>query len=68
MALTVGVPPEVKNNETPGRLTPDGVRELSRHGIPVLVESGAGEESAIPDDEYATAGAEIVPTARRTWW
>jgi alanine dehydrogenase len=67
MALTVGVPAEVKNNENRVALTPDGVRELHQHEIPVLVQAGAGESSSIHDEEYAIAGAEIVPTALDVW-
>ena len=42
MTLTVGVPGEVKNSEHRVAITPDGVRELSEHGVDVLVEQGAG--------------------------
>ena len=62
MTLTVGVPGEVKNSEHRVAITPDGVRELSEHGVDVLVEQGAGESSAIDDAEYKAAGAKIVPT------
>jgi len=57
---TVGVPAEVKEGEARVAITPDGVRELTAHGHRVLVEHGAGTGSAIQDDEYARAGAEIV--------
>ena len=39
---TVGVPREVKNSEHRVAMTPDGVRELGRGGVRVLVETGAG--------------------------
>lgn len=48
-------------------ITPDGVRELSLHEVPVLVEAGAGVASAITDEEYAAAGATIVPDAEAVW-
>ena len=41
-------------------MTPDGVRELERHGINVYVETGAGEGASISDDDYRAAGADIV--------
>jgi alanine dehydrogenase len=66
-ALTVGVPTEIKNSEHRVAITPDGVRELSHHGVPVLVEAGAGSGAAIGDDEYRAAGAEIVPDAADVW-
>ncbi len=64
---TVGVPREVKTAEHRVAMTPDGVRELERHGISILVESGAGEGASITDDDYVAAGAEIVPTAADAW-
>ena len=64
---TVGVPREVKTAEHRVAMSPDGVRELERHGIEVLVESGAGEGASITDDDYVAAGAEIIPTAADAW-
>jgi alanine dehydrogenase len=64
---TVGVPKEVKTAEHRVAMTPDGVRELERHGIDVLVETGAGEGASITDADYVAAGAEIVPTAADAW-
>ncbi len=63
----VGVPREVKTAEHRVAVTPDGVRELTNHGVEVLVEAGAGGDSAITDAEYAAAGARIVPTAADAW-
>jgi alanine dehydrogenase len=65
--LTVGVPKEIKTAEHRVALTPDGVRELERSGVQVFVETGAGADSAIPDADYAAAGATIVPTAADAW-
>jgi alanine dehydrogenase len=59
--LIVGVPGEVKEGEHRVAITPDGVRELAVAGHRVLVERGAGEDSAITDSEYEAAGAEAVP-------
>jgi alanine dehydrogenase len=67
MGLTVGVPRERKSDEHRVALTPDGVRELRRWDVPVLVEAGAGVHSSITDDEFAAAGAEIVATAEDVW-
>ena len=65
--LSVGVPKEIKTAEHRVALTPDGVRELERAGIDVRLETGAGADSAIPDADYAAAGATIVPTAADAW-
>ena len=67
MALTVGVPKETKTAEHRVALTPDGVRELERHGVEVFVEAGAGVDSAVPDADFERAGATIVPTAQDAW-
>src|SRR4051794_12740669 len=64
---TVGVPKEIKTLEHRVAMTPDGVRELERHGINVYVEQGAGEGASISDDNYRAAGADIVPTAEDAW-
>jgi alanine dehydrogenase len=64
---TVGVPREVKTAEHRVAMTPDGVRELERHGIQVFVEAGAGEGASIADANYVAAGATIVPTAADAW-
>jgi alanine dehydrogenase len=64
---TVGVPREIKTAEHRVAMTPDGVRELERHGIAVRVEAGAGEGASISDADYVAAGAEIVPTAADAW-
>ena len=64
---TVGVPKEIKTLEHRVAMTPDGVRELERHGIDVFVETGAGEGASITDDDYRAAGADIVPDAADAW-
>jgi alanine dehydrogenase len=61
--VIVGVPREVKDNEHRVALTPEGARELVEDGHTVLVEQGAADGSSLPEERYARAGAEIVPTA-----
>src|SRR5919107_311151 len=61
--MKVGVPTEIKPDEYRVAVTPAGVRELADHGHDVLVQSGAGEGSAIPDADYVAQGAEIAPDA-----
>jgi alanine dehydrogenase len=65
--VKVGVPKEVKNHEYRVAITPVGVHELVAHGHEVLVQTGAGEGSQIPDAEYVAAGARMVPDADSTW-
>jgi alanine dehydrogenase len=59
--MKVGVPTEVKADEYRVALTPIGVRELVEHGHDVIVQSDAGEGSALPDSGFAAQGARIVP-------
>ena len=64
---TIGVPKEVKNHEYRVAITPIGVHELVAHGHQVVIEQGAGLGSAIPDEEYAAAGARLLPSADEVW-
>jgi alanine dehydrogenase len=61
--VRVGVPTEIKADEYRVALTPAGVRELVDHGHEVLVQSGAGDGSAIPNSGYEAQGARILPDA-----
>jgi alanine dehydrogenase len=65
--MHIGVPSEVKNHEYRVAITPAGVAEFVRRGHQVLVQAGAGVGSAITDDDYAGAGAHIVPDADSVW-
>ena len=65
--MIIGVPKEVKDHESRVGVTPAGVHTLVAAGHTVLVEHNAGELSALPDDEYQAAGAEIVGSAHDVW-
>lgn len=65
--VKVGIPSEVKNSERRVAATPSGVKELVAHGHEVLVQSGAGAGCSIPDDDFAAAGAAVVPSAHDVW-
>lgn len=65
--MRVGIPAEIKNNEYRVAITPAGVSELVRRGHTVLVQSGAGEGSAIHDADFTSAGAQIIETAEQVW-
>src|SRR5260370_10515717 len=66
-AMKVGVPEEVKNNESRVAITPAGVHELTRNGHEVFIEAGAGTGSSLLDGDFATAGAAILPAADDVW-
>jgi alanine dehydrogenase len=61
--MKIGVPAEIKSDEYRVAVTPAGVRELTEHGHEVLVQAGAGEGSAISDEDYQAQGATIVADA-----
>ena len=45
--MRIGVPREIKSQESRVAITPAGVHEFVRNGHSVLIESGAGDGSAI---------------------
>lgn len=61
--MLIGVPKEIKRDEYRVAMLPVGVEELVRAGHQVVLESGAGTGSGLPDSEYVAAGATLVPTA-----
>ena len=65
--MIIGIPKEIKNNEFRVSATPSGVHAYVQNGHTVLVERGAGLGSAITDQDYIDAGAQIVATADEVW-
>ncbi|MCH9669683.1 MAG: alanine dehydrogenase [Actinomycetia bacterium] len=65
--MRVGVPTEIKNNEFRVAITPSGVAELVHRGHQVLIQSGAGDGSAISDADFARVGAELIDEADEVW-
>ena len=58
--MLIGVPKEIKPDEYRVGLTPVTVRELTARGHGVVIETAAGLGAGISDQEYITAGAEIM--------
>jgi alanine dehydrogenase len=67
MAMIIGVPKEIKNNENRVGLTPGGVAAFIGQGHEVWVETGAGLGSGFSDEAYKEAGAKIVSSAKEAW-
>lgn len=65
--MIIGLPKEIKDNEYRVGLVPAGVKALVDHGHTVLVEKSAGAGSGVSDEEYQSAGAELVATADEVW-
>lgn len=65
--MIIGLPKEIKDNESRVGLTPAGVKTLSDYGHTVLIEKSAGNGSGITDDEFRAAGGQIVDSADEVW-
>lgn len=65
--MIVGIPKEIKNNESRVGMTPAGVLELTHSGHKVYVQSGAGLGSGFTDKDYQKYGAEILETIEKVY-
>ncbi|HAU10875.1 MAG TPA: alanine dehydrogenase, partial [Gammaproteobacteria bacterium] len=65
--MRIGVPKEVKILEHRVGILPAGVRELTNDGHAVFVESNAGIGVGVSDDDYRTAGALVLGTAKEVF-
>ena len=61
--MRLAVPKERAAAETRVAATPETVKKLVALGLTVAVEAGAGQTSAISDEDYRQAGAEIAADA-----
>ena len=61
--MILGIPKEISINETRVAAIPATVKQYVSAGFNVKVESGAGADSQISDNEHKEAGAEILPDA-----
>jgi alanine dehydrogenase len=64
IAMKIGIPKEIKNNENRVSLTPGGAQALAAHGHEVFVQTQAGAGSGFADEAYIKAGAKILPSAK----
>jgi len=65
--MIVGIPKEIKTNESRVAITPEGVGEFVAAGHTVIIEDRAGEGSAIDNSAFLSAGAKIVGSAQDVW-
>ena len=61
--MLIGVPSEIKAQESRIGLTPASVQKLSNHGNQVLVQDNAGFGAGFDNTDYEKAGAKIVKEA-----
>ena len=61
--MKIGVPKEIKPQETRIGLTPDSVKDLVSNGHEVLIETNGGTEAGFDNSHYSSAGAKIIDKA-----
>jgi NAD(P) transhydrogenase subunit alpha len=61
--MRISVPRETVAQERRVALVPDAVGRLTKAGVEVVVQEGAGAEAHFPDSAYASAGATLAPDA-----
>lgn len=59
--MIIGIPKEIMHGERRVSATPETVGKMVQDGAVVLVEKSAGEGAFYHDDQYAAAGAQIIP-------
>ena len=62
--MRIAIPAETDPAERRVAATPESVKKLKALGATVVVETGAGLGSRLPDADYLAVGAEIAPTAK----
>lgn len=65
--MKIGIPKEIKNNESRVAMTPSGVLSMTKHGHQVYVETQAGINSGFSNENYEIAGATILETAKEVF-
>jgi NAD(P) transhydrogenase subunit alpha len=67
MTMLIAIPAECMANETRVAATPDTVKKLVAMGHSVVVQSGAGLASALPDAVFREAGATVADSRAATY-
>ena len=65
--MNIGVPKEIKNNESRVGMTPAGVFELIKNNHKVFVQKDAGLGSGFFDEDYVQVGAKILDTIEEVY-
>jgi alanine dehydrogenase len=65
--MKVGIPKEIKNNESRVGMTPAGVFELTKKNHVVFIQTTAGEGSGFFDKDYQEVGATIVQSIEEVY-
>lgn len=67
MAIKVGAPREIHEDESRVAMTPDSVVHLKNLGYECLIESGAGISAGFSDESYRAVGADVMPSQAAVW-
>ena len=65
--MIIGVPKEIKNNESRVSIIPFGVEELISSNHTVLIEKDAGLGSGFTNEMYKNCGAQIIDSASEVY-
>ena len=65
--MKIGVPKEIKNNESRVGMTPAGVFELTKNNHTVFVQKDAGFGSGFFDRDYKDVGAIVLDTIKEVY-
>jgi len=60
--MRIAVPREIKSGEKRVALVPDIISKLTKAGLEVVIESGAGVAAQYSDKQFSDAGAEVKST------
>ncbi len=59
--MRLAVPTETTAGEQRVALVPDALAKLTKAGVTVSIQAGAGDRAGFSDDAYVKAGAEVIP-------
>ena len=65
--MIVGIPKEIKNNESRVSMLPFGVEDLVNSGHTVLIEKNAGLASGFSNQMYENSGAKIIDSNKQVY-
>lgn len=65
--MKIGIPKEIKNNESRVGMTPAGVFELTKKKHIVFIQTTAGEGSGFFDKDYQEVGAIILSSIEEVY-
>lgn len=65
--MIIGVPKEIKAEEYRVALTPLGTETLTSKDHKVIIETNAGKDAGVSDEDYRKAGAVIVPDIKAVY-